>query len=169
MTPWELSSDAISLLQQHCTSRVIVEFGSGYGTDRLVQAGFEVYAIESEEQWIRQAAKSTLHSRIENGWYNHRAVHEFLLRIFAAQKVGAVIIDGPFGRIGRWGILHHWRQINAAELILVDDVQRADESALAMALVQLTGREVLRSEEDGKVFEALVFGQRWMQADQNPA
>lgn len=156
MTPWALSESAIPILLQHCRSRVVIEFGSGAGTDRLVNAGFEVFAIESDRQWIRQSASITLHCEIENRWYNHESVHEFLLQVFAASDVGAIIVDGPQGSIGRWGILHHWRTINTAEVILIDDVNREDEAALAVALATLTGRRINKHEHDNKAFAILI-------------
>lgn len=155
MTPWELSESAIPLLLQHCRSRVVIEFGSGAGTDRLVEAGFDVFAIKDNHQWIRKSALITLHSEIENRWYNHGSVHEFLSKIFAAEQVGAVIIDGPQGAIGRWGILHHWQTINAAEVILIDDVHRQNEAALVFALASLTNRKIARYEHDNKAFSIL--------------
>jgi hypothetical protein len=152
-TPWELSTAAIDIIGQVCKSKTIIEFGAGRGTERLIDAGFTVYSIEHDPQWACSRAASTLIAPIVNRWYDHDRVAAYLSGISA--PIGAVIIDGPIGRIGRWGVLHHWRQLNQAEAIIVDDVHRPDEFGIACALVSITRRNMTIHGHDDKSFALL--------------
>lgn len=157
-TPWELSDAAIDVIKSECDSqsKTVLEIGSGRGTQRLIDAGLTVYSIEHDPHWVNRQTAATLIAPIVNRWYDHTQVANFLTQVFTKGKVAAVIIDGPPGVIGRWGVMHHWRALNAARLIIVDDVHRADDEALCRTLETLTGRMSATHWEDGKAFAALM-------------
>lgn len=108
---------------------VLLEFGSGRGTQLLLDAGYDVHSVEHQVQFARMGTTTCL-APIVGDWYCHRQVSGFLNRV----QPRIVLVDGPPGDIGRLGILRHVGQLACAELWVIDDTDREDEKILAAAI-----------------------------------
>lgn len=134
----------------------VLELGSGTGTFRLHDAGYDVISIEHDERYLDWAPVSYVHAPIaEDGWYDALEVERAALE----GDYDLVIVDGPPGRIGRKGLLRHFDALwPAFELatVVVDDVHRGAERDLFFELSRLLGRKGLFEPSDrGRLFAVL--------------
>lgn len=138
----------------------VVEFGSGTGTKDLVDLGLKVYSVEHNEYWVDFGKKQGIGSDYQHApivalpeaisgfpkqveWYNVNDVEDVCDRAVENSRAGHVdhvLIDGPPGEIGRAGVLYsikHGHLDVSNAVIFIDDIHRADELNLGIALSQL--------------------------------
>lgn len=138
----------------------VVEFGSGTGTKDLVDLGLQVYSVEHNEYWCDFGKKAGIDSDYQHApivalpeaisgfpkqveWYDVDSVEEVCGRAIENSRAGHVdhvLIDGPPGEIGRAGVLYsikHGHLDVSNAVIFIDDIHRADELNLGIALSQL--------------------------------
>ena len=100
----------------------ILEFGSGSSTKKLVDAGYRVFSIEENLEFVDKYGSEYLYAPIVDDWYDVSAVRKFL----SDKKYSAVIIDGPaYG--DRFKILEHLGEIDISGWVFVDDIDRSND------------------------------------------
>lgn len=125
---------------------VIVEMGSGHGTDRL-QQNYSVTSFEHDPVWAARSpsdcflapivANQHAESAGQVGWYDLNMVIPNL-----PNEIAAVLIDGPPGDIGRMGFLSVLNRIPSHVPIYVDDVHREAEKDLLTRIHKTRGGRI---------------------------
>jgi len=149
--PW-----AVHLFLRRRLSRdaVILELGSGEGTALLVEMFREVYTVEHDEQWLGKVDDAIyIHAPIVDGWYSRSALEAGL-----PKSCDCIIVDGPPGAIGRWGLTKHLDLFGRVPLV-VDDVHRGPELELALHLAREWDSDIsLHRLRDGRAFATSGWG-----------
>ncbi len=136
---WMLPQEAMEFVLEHVErGSVVVEFGSGHGSEVLSEH-FDLYSFEHDEAWLGVASSTYIHAPIvenkhaaeagEKGWYDLDIVRQHW-----PENPRCVIVDGPPGSIGRTGVLSMLDKLASVPLILVDDVDRAEEMRVCTVL-----------------------------------
>lgn len=136
---WMLPQEAVEFVLEHVEpGSVVVEFGSGHGSEVLSEH-FDLYSFEHDEAWLGVTSSTYIHAPIvenqhatevgEKGWYDLEIVKQRW-----PENPECVIVDGPPGFIGRTGILSMLDELASVSLILVDDVDRAEEMRFCTVL-----------------------------------
>jgi hypothetical protein len=139
-TGWMISQELFDWILQNLPARsTIVELGSGDGTAYLTQH-FTVHSVEHDPAWIGRAPDARYIPasivRYDNfQWYDAQIVRRLL-----PSSYDLLLVDGPPGRIGREGLLHHFDLFRHDVPVLIDDCNRPSEYALLLALAERTGR-----------------------------
>jgi len=167
---WMLPAEAIEYIVEFCSENTtVLEFGSGHGSQLLAEH-VDLYSVEHDDSWIDVTSSTYIFAPItknpfsekygQSGWYDLEAVEENW-----PQGVGFVVIDGPPGFIGRFGILSILHKLQSVPAILVDDVDRPDERRLADCLAEelgmsLTIHDVAKPRKGGteRKFAVLIKG-----------
>ena len=132
VSDWSLPREAATWLRDHVRPNSTVhELGSGEGTLRLAE-WFDVVTVEHDEEYLDMFPSSEcihyIHCPIVGNWYDAE-----VLRAQLPARYSAIVVDGPPGNIGRWGFMEHLDMF-ADVPILFDDIHRAPERELAMAV-----------------------------------
>ena len=134
---WMLSDSAFEAVRVLSNPKsVIVEFGSGEGTERLTRLG-KIYSIEHDENWILGYPKvEYIHAPLvaieplpgfnHKEWYDSKVLENNI-----PSECDIVIVDGPLGSIGRSGLLRHLSLFPKGVSWVIDDTNREDEARLA--------------------------------------
>jgi len=141
---WMLPKEATEFIVKNVEpGSVVVEFGSGHGSEMLSQH-FDLYSFEHDEAWLGVTSSNYIHVPIvenqhateagEKGWYSLEIVKQNW-----PKDPQCVIIDGPPGIIGRTGILSLIEELRNVPLILVDDIDRGAEFNLSSRLTDELG------------------------------
>lgn len=132
---WMLPQEAVEFVLQHVEpGSVVVEFGSGHGSE-VLSKHFDLHSFEHDEAWLGVTSSTYIHAPIEEnqhateagetGWYDVEIVRQNW-----PKDVQCVIVDGPPGFIGRTGILTILDELRDVPMILVDDIDRQAELQL---------------------------------------
>lgn len=133
-----------------------LETGSGLSTWLFAQSVDFHQALENHKESYNRVcmnrargANVTLCSLVgKPRWYdfeNHKHSYDLIL------------IDGPSGRVGRWGILPHLDNLTHQNTVIVlDDTNRNDEARLALAISERTQKPIRSFNcEDGRSFSII--------------
>ena len=140
---WMLPKEAIMYVIEHYKGATVVEFGSGHGSEMLAEH-LNLYSIEHDEDWLGLTSSTYIHAPIksnehatkagQSGWYDTKIVLQHWPR-----RVDLVIVDGPPGFIGRFGIMSIQDKLKEVGSIIIDDVDRPDELLLTEKLSKSLG------------------------------
>lgn len=130
---WAISQEVIDwICQNYPKGARIVECGSGLGSYALALEEYEVYSIEHNRRWVNKYKHEKLHyiyapirRRRRGGWYPVDPIKKGL-----PEKYDLIIVDGPTGRIGRYGFLKNIELFNSDLTIIFDDIDRPAEKKL---------------------------------------
>lgn len=148
-TSWMMPSSAFEWIEANIPAgTMILEFGSGKGSDRISK-NYTLYSVEHDPQWISVHdtnyiyAPITLYTETSNsrgiGWYDADIVNANL----PSGDFSLIIIDGPTGAIGRWGILDHLYILERSKYVLIDDLHRPNEYQLSQEIAEKCGLRCL--------------------------
>ena len=144
----ELLNFLINTLQKEST---ILEFGSGKGSIELSKF-FNVWSIENNLNFLYKNTLQNIYAPIKTykkknfttnkinknyKWYDENIVLNVMKRI----DYQCLIVDGPWGEIGREGFLHNLENFNTNCLIIIDDVNREQENKLLYDVSKKLGKE----------------------------
>lgn len=139
MDTYQLHPLALQKIKQEVEpGSTIIELGSGRGTENLAK-DYVVYTVEHDKQWAIYKSHPKIkqvHAPIVFGWYENDKIGGWL-----PESYDLIIIDGPPGEIGRAGILKHLDLFNWDAAVLIDDVNRSPEMALASQIAAHVGRK----------------------------
>ena len=124
-----LPEEALMYVLEHCKKgAIVVEFGSGHGSQKLADH-LELYSIEHDEDWLGLTSSTYIHAHIktnehaskvgQSGWYDAKIVIDHW-----PEGVELVIVYGPPGFIGRFGILSIQDKLKKVGRIIIDDVDQ---------------------------------------------
>lgn len=136
LTEFSLKNNTV---RRGCGAKVL-EFGSGEGTNRLLEYGMRVTSVEHDPEWlgkINHPNHNYVHAPIvplknkyyreDSGWYNLDIVKANI-----PQHYDFIIVDGPPRHIGRGGFDIYLEQLELKSVpIIFDDVHRLWEHRLA--------------------------------------
>lgn len=118
---------------------IVIELGSGEGTPllRKAVAPHTVFSVEHDKRFLEYADVIV---PLSKGWYSKSA---FVECVPNPSKVRALIVDGPPGVIGREGITGAMHFFPAKVPMLIDDVHRPAEMAIALELGRIRKQPVV--------------------------
>tara|TARA_R110002074_G_scaffold104663_1_gene226019 strand:+ start:9680 stop:10207 length:528 start_codon:yes stop_codon:yes gene_type:complete len=134
---WVLRNETIDFLHHHFPNGAkILELGSGYGTNSLLDRGFDVSSIEQDPKWAFKYHENYIlcplkvSPKTEIFWFDADYLKGKL-----PLEYDILLIDGPTGQTEdyddcRLGILEHLDLFNMNAYILVDDINRSYELEL---------------------------------------
>jgi hypothetical protein len=128
----------------------ILEFGSGEGTNLLLDAGFQVTSVEHDPEWLGKIERSFhkyiyapikpfkhRYYREESGWYDVDVLDKEL-----PNKYSLIIVDGPPRHIGRGGFDVYYEHLGIHPVpIIFDDVHRLWDHRLAGRIASKLNKE----------------------------
>jgi hypothetical protein len=138
-----LPGDVALIVGWHLIGKVgaVVELGSGHGSARIAEhlpSGLVFYSVEHDRRFIGLVAQTTyIYAPIVDGWYARADLNQLPER----DTIQALIVDGPPGEIGRAGLLRHLDLFPARVPMIIDDVHRPDELALAREIGRRRNQE----------------------------
>jgi len=136
---WTISHTLIASIKHHVPAdSVILEFGSGLGTGKLIRQGYSLLSVEQNFNFINKFHNNYCHATIKDGWYDLEVLHKFL----KDKEYDAILIDGPTAPGSRMGILE--AKIDLNKIIFMDDTDRPEDRELFCILSE--GR---KSEDHG--------------------
>lgn len=147
---WMLPLNAFRWIEQNIPhGSTILEFGSGEGS-KLLMNNYDLFSVEHNPEWLRLNDKKCLYAPIkindkfpgEIGWYDLELIKKNL-----PSQIDLMIIDGPIGTIGRSGILDYIEYFSWNFTILIDDLQREQESLFSQKLCRKIQFECIHFDE----------------------
>ena len=122
---WSIPHPLIASIKHYLpTDSVILEFGSGLGTGKLIKQGYNLLSVEQDFNFINKFHNNYCHATIKDGWYDLEVLHEFL----KDKEYDAILIDGPTAPGSRMGILE--AKIDFNKIIFMDDIDRPEDREL---------------------------------------
>jgi len=137
LSRWSISNgayEAVRLLSNN--GSIIVEFGSGEGTERLARLG-KVYSVESDQNWIlNYSGVEYIHAPLKKvepiSGFNHTHWYDLeTIKNILPNNCDIVIVDGPLGSIGRSGLLRNLFLFPKDTSWVIDDTNREEEAKIA--------------------------------------
>ncbi|MAS80648.1 MAG: hypothetical protein CMA28_03405 [Euryarchaeota archaeon] len=136
---WAICRGVLEAIRALCQSKenpVIVELGSGKGTEALTNFG-KVYSVEHDEAWILNfEGVDYIHSPLTEinpisgfnhlQWYDSQIMFNHL-----PSSYDLLLVDGPPGSVGRSGILNHLDSVPDDVIWIIDDTLRTEEGHLS--------------------------------------
>ncbi len=96
----------------------ILELGSGWVTGQLAQY-YTMHSIEENEQWLYLYDSHYIHAPLRDGWYDV----DVLRRELPTVSYRCVIVDGPFRKRHRAGLVKHIDLFDWSAIFIHDEVQ----------------------------------------------
>lgn len=123
---------------------VILELGSGKGTQRLADNGYIMYSIEHSKKWMNKYDSHYIYAPIRKGWYHVNSIQKNIPKHY-----DLFIIDGPPRKVdeikvGRWGLIDHLDIFNTNVYMIFDDTDRRREHRLVLAIAETIGRSAIK-------------------------
>ena len=136
-----LNVETIELIKKHLKKdSIILEFGSGYGTNFLSKH-FKMISIEESKLWTDIFDSEYLHAPIKDDWYDTDKVNNFI----KDKSYDAILIDGPANgdRKKMIELLETGKlKLNLDVSIFIDDIEREDSYFVSERLADISGRKL---------------------------
>ena len=133
---WSISERLLHTMLEYVPRGVVLELGSGYGTEILSQH-YTVYSIEHDPRWIGKYESTYIHAPIVGSWYDLEVLNEELPKI---EPYDILLIDGPPWVIGRSGFAFNLDLFDTSVPIFFDDIHRSDDALLVKTVSQMLDR-----------------------------
>ena len=131
----------------------ILEFGSGEGTTWLSDAGYTMFSVENQTEWMDKFPNHTtyINCRIkyydeeytkpknideQTGWYHPDDWFPNLPKDY-----DLILVDGPGGSWGRGGFYKHIDKFNTDVHMIFDDINRIADSDVMESISEYVGRD----------------------------
>ena len=130
----------------------ILEFGSGEGTTWLSDAGYTMFSVENQEEWMDKFPNHTtyINCRIkyydseylapnifdQKGWYHPDDLFPNL-----PNDYDLILVDGPGSAWGRAGFFKHIDKFNTDVPMVFDDIHRTQDSDVMESVSEYVSRE----------------------------
>jgi len=132
---WSISKTLFDIIHEMLKpGDKILEFGSGWGTGQLIK-NFKVFSVEDNTDFLNIYDTNYIHAPIvkvknnlfpkDKGWYDTEVLKKSLPKDY-----NLILVDGPWGHIGRGGFAKYLDLFREDVPIIIDDVQRENEMAL---------------------------------------
>jgi hypothetical protein len=130
---------------------VLLELGSGEGSQRLVDGGVEVHSIEYNDKYLNKYNTIYYYVPLSGKWFNPTMLKAALKTV---PDYECLLIDAPaaFNGDDRKGILDHIYLFDTEKTVIVDDVHRKSEMELAMSISAITERGIRIYQDGSKMF-----------------
>lgn len=160
MSDWSLPQAVYEFLAFRVSEMTVLEFGSGKGSALLASMCKRLVSVEHNPDYVTLYPPDIsngvcIHVPIDldTGWYSRAGV---AAAIGMAGDVGAIVVDGPPGNIGRGGLLKHLDLVPDVP-ILFDDTHRGAERELAVSYFKLRKKPSisLHALSDGRGFSTI--------------
>ena len=120
LTGFSISQEVLNWINQNIPQgSTILELGSGAGTYYLSKS-FNMFSVEHDKFFVNQYDSNYIHAPIKHGWYDTNCLLDL-------PEYDVLLIDGPTGTIGRWGVVKNAIIFDWNKIIIVDDTHRAEE------------------------------------------
>tara|TARA_S200002703_G_scaffold138051_3_gene128148 strand:- start:530 stop:1045 length:516 start_codon:yes stop_codon:yes gene_type:complete len=131
----------------------ILEFGSGEGTTWLSDAGYTMFSVENQPEWMGKYPRHTTYINCkikyyddeytppknifnQRGWYDPDDLFPNL-----PKKYDLILVDGPGGRWGRGGFYKHIDKFNTDVPMVFDDINRTQDSDVMEFISEYVDRD----------------------------
>lgn len=129
---WTISKELYHwILGNIAQGSTIFEFGSGVGT-QVLSMHYKMVSVEHNRKYLNKHASRYIYAPIKNNWYD-------LDWTKLPKEYACVLIDGPTGDIGRFGIVKHLHKLNKNSVFIVDDTHRREEQILSREVQKWKG------------------------------
>jgi hypothetical protein len=129
----------------------LLEMGSGWASGEFSKY-YTVFSVEHAEQWLNKYPTNYIYAPIKNGWYDVK-----ILQASLPQNYNCILIDGPTGKIGRYGFYHNLDLFKKDVPYIFDDVDRTAEYVLMADVAEVMGRSfTIFEDEVGKRFGVIL-------------
>lgn len=95
----------------------ILELGSGWVTGQLAQY-YCMHSIEENEQWLYLYDSHYIYAPLCDGWYDIDVLQRELPKI----TYDCIIVDGPFRKRYRRGLVDHLDLFDSRTMVIYDEV-----------------------------------------------
>ena len=96
----------------------VLELGSGWVTGQLAQY-YHMHSIEESQRWLYIYDSHYIYAPLRNGWYDVDVLSRELPRI----SYSCVIVDGPFRKRHRRGLIDYIDLFDWSAMFIHDEVQ----------------------------------------------
>ena len=144
----------------------ILEFGSGKGTTWLADAGYTMFSVENQEEWMNKFSNHTTYINCgikyydseytaprnifdQTGWYNPDDLFPNL-----PSKYDLILVDGPGSRWGRAGFFKHIDKFNIDVPMVFDDINRTQDSDVMESVSDYVDRDY----EIIDIYTGVIYG-----------
>ncbi len=144
----------------------ILEFGSGEGTTWLSDAGYTMFSVENQKEWMDKFPNHTtyINCRIkyydseylapnnifdQRGWYHPDDLFPNL-----PNDYDLILVDGPGSTWGRAGFFKHIDKFNTDVPMVFDDIHRTQDSDVMESVSEYVSREY----EVIDIFTGVIYG-----------
>jgi hypothetical protein len=109
------------------SDKIILELGSGYGTEALANYGYKLYSVEHNKGWMWKYNSNYIHCPLTNQesksefdqWYDIDSIISEL-----PKEYDLLLVDGPPSDFRRTNFIHHLTKFNKKAIWVFDDLQR---------------------------------------------
>jgi hypothetical protein len=136
----------------------ILEFGSGQGTVWLSEAGYKMYSVENQKEWMDVFPEHTTYincdilfydrdnyhppemlpwiQELQKGWYDPKQLFPNLPKSY-----DLILVDGPGSKWGRGGFYKHIDKFDTDVPMIFDDIHRLQDSEVMELVSEYVGRD----------------------------
>ena len=129
------------VLEHIVKESIILEFGSGYGTTKILGDQYELYSIEHNPEWCGLYNSTYIYAPIKNKFYDLDILKEEM-----PSKYDVIIIDGPPEKIdghrnGRAGFCDNLDLFNTDAIMIFDDLHRKRDVVILNNVCEKLGQK----------------------------
>lgn len=121
----------------------IVELGSGNGTNILTKQ-YNVYSIEDDAKWIGYCKETNyIHAPLVETDYKNQKIRWYDSEVISRNlpdDYDLILVDGPAGKHGRYGLLENLNIFKTDVPIVIDDTLRDHEAEIARQIAYMLNR-----------------------------
>lgn len=157
---WSIDKSTIDLIKKIIPKgSTILEFGSGYGS-HVLSIDYKVYSIEHNPEWMYKYNINYIYApiKIRDDVHKEKIIKKGLIGWYDTdyfknnlpKEYDLILVDGPTGKIGRYGFFENIHLFKQNTPILFDDIHRSDELFLANKISEFLGKKLNIIENEGK-------------------
>jgi hypothetical protein len=144
---WSISKELAKYITDNFN--VVLELGSGDGTQHLSNSGMEMHSVENDINYINKHDSNYIYCKLINGWYDKDVLRNGIEYI----QYDVILVDGPKGSTNRVKFLDNLDLFDVSKTIIIDDCQRDPELEMAEEISFILNRPMnLVDCADGKKF-----------------
>lgn len=140
---WSFEKDLYLFLRKHLEDgSVILELGSGYGTE-VLSKHYTLFSIEHNKKFVDRYQSTYIHAPMKGHWYDVDIVKNKLAELNS--KYDCIFVDGPVGSESknRIGFFEHIDLFNTDVMLIIDDTNREGERHLFNKVIEHLGKDRL--------------------------
>ena len=149
---YEIGNKLFEFIVNH--GGVLLELGSGLGSERLTNEGIEVHSIEYNKNYVNKYNTNYYFVPLDGKWFN---VTDLTNALKTVPEYDLILVDAPAGVNGddRMGFINQLHLFNTDCTIIIDDTHRFSEMKLALKVSATLERGVTFHNDGEKQFAVI--------------